>query len=61
VKDESEGFPELNNLWLTVKEFPCQNFVFRNARLQLHRPDTVGGACDYDFAALIRGYNAADA
>jgi hypothetical protein len=60
VKAASDGFPELYNLWLTVKEFPCQNFVFRNARLQLHRPDTEGSPGDYDFASLIRGYNAAD-
>lgn len=60
MNGEFDRFPELYNLWLTVKEFPCQNYVFRNARLQLHRPDTDEGACDYDFSALIRGYDAAD-
>jgi hypothetical protein len=61
VKAASDEFPELYNLWLTVKEFPCQNFVFSNARLLLHRPDTQGHSGPYyDFATLIRGYDAAD-
>jgi hypothetical protein len=60
VSVEFEGFPELYNLWLTVREFPCENFVFSNARLLLHRPDTEASRGDYDFATLIRGYDAAD-
>jgi hypothetical protein len=40
VKTEADVFSELYQLWLTVKEFPCQNRVFKNARLLLHRPDT---------------------
>jgi hypothetical protein len=57
VKTAADGFPELYNLWLTVAEFPCQNLVFKNAKLILHRSDTEGTACDYDFATLIRGYH----
>jgi hypothetical protein len=60
VKTESDVFPELYNVWLTVKEFPCQNLVFKDARLLLHRPDTEDEACSYDFATLIRGYDATD-
>jgi hypothetical protein len=60
VKTEADVFPELYQLWLTVEEFPCQNLVFKNARLLLHRPDTEERACDYDFAALIRGYDTTD-
>jgi hypothetical protein len=60
VKTEADVFPELYNLWLTVEEFPCQHLVFQHARLVLHRPDTEERACDYDFASLIRGYDAAD-
>ncbi len=57
---QADVFPELYHLWLTVKEFPCQHLVFRHARLQLHRPDTEARAYDYDFASLIRGYDATD-
>ena len=57
MQTESHDIPELYNLWLTVREFPCQNLVFQNARLLLHRPDTEAKICDYDFAALIRDYN----
>jgi hypothetical protein len=60
VKTAADGFPELYNLWLTVAEFPCQNLVFKNAKLILHRSDTEGTACDYDFATLIRGYHITD-
>ncbi|MGH8069774.1 MAG: hypothetical protein ACRERE_31930 [Candidatus Entotheonellia bacterium] len=60
MKTESHELPELYNLWLTVKEFPCQNFVFKNARLLLHRPDTEEKVCQYDFAALIRDYDPTD-
>jgi hypothetical protein len=60
LKAEAHRFPELYNLWLTVKEFPCQNLVFRNARLLLHRPDIAAKVFDYDFAALIRDYDASD-
>jgi hypothetical protein len=60
VSTESPEMPELYNLWLTVKEFPCQNLVFRNARLLLHRPNTETTVCDYDFAALIRNYDPVD-
>jgi hypothetical protein len=56
----ADVFPELYQLWLTVAEFPCQHLVFGHARLQLHRPDTEASACDYDFARLIRGYDATD-
>ena len=51
---EAHEFPELYNLWLTVRRFPRQNLSFQNARLLLHRPDTKGTVCDYDFATLIR-------
>jgi hypothetical protein len=54
VSTESLEMPELYNLWLTVKEFPCRNLVFRNARLLLRRPNTETKACDYDFAGLIQ-------
>jgi hypothetical protein len=60
LKAEAYRFPELYNLWLTVKEFPCRNFVFRNVRLLLHRPETARKIFDYDFATLIRDYDAAD-
>jgi hypothetical protein len=60
VKTEADVFPELYSLWLTVEEFPCQHLVFRHARLLLHRPDAEARAGAYDFAALIRGYDAAD-
>lgn len=54
---EAHESPELYNLWLTVREFPRQNLIFQNARLLLHRPDTEGKDCDYDFATLIRDYD----
>jgi hypothetical protein len=57
VQTESHEFPELYNLYLTVREFSRQNLVFQNARLLLHRPDTEGKVCCYDFAALIRDYD----
>jgi hypothetical protein len=60
VTTAADVFPELYQLWLTVKEFPCQHLVFSHARLQLHRPDRQAKACDYDFATLIRGYDATD-
>jgi hypothetical protein len=60
VKSDALNFPELYNLWLTVEEFPCQNLVFKKARLLLHRPDIEEKACGYDFARLIRGYDATD-
>jgi hypothetical protein len=60
VNTEALDVPELYNLWLTVREFPCQNRVFRNARLLLHRPSTETMVCSYDFAALIRGYDPTD-
>jgi hypothetical protein len=60
VKTDADVFPELYSLWLTVEEFPCENLVFRHARLLLHRPDAEERACGYDFAALIRGYDATD-
>jgi hypothetical protein len=60
VKTAYDVCPELYNLWVTVEEFPCQNLVFKNARLLLHRPDTDERASAYDFATLIRGYDAAD-
>ena len=60
MKTESHELPELYNLWLTVKEFPCHNFVFKNARLLLHRPDTEEKVRQYDFAALIRDYDPTD-
>jgi hypothetical protein len=60
LKTDAHQFPELYNLWLAVQEFPCQNLVFRNARLLLHRPDPVEKIFDYDFATLIRDYDAAD-
>ena len=57
MQTESHEFPELYNLYLTVREFSRQNLVFQNARLLLHRPDTEGKVCYYDFAALIRDYD----
>jgi hypothetical protein len=60
VSTESSEIPELYNLWLTVKEFPCQDFIFRNARLLLHRPNTETIVCDYDFTTLIRDYDPTD-
>jgi hypothetical protein len=60
LKAQVHRFPELYNLWLTVKEFPCQNLIFRKARLVLHRPETAEKIFDYDFATLIRDYDAAD-
>jgi hypothetical protein len=60
VKTEPHEVPELYNLWLTVREFPCQNLVFQNARLLLHRPETEAKVCHYDFAALIRDYDSID-
>jgi len=60
LKAEVHRFPELYNLWLTVKEFPYQNLIFRNARLLLHRPATEEKIFDYDFATMIRDYDAAD-
>jgi len=60
VSTESPEMPELYNLWLTVKEFPCQNLIFRNARLLLHWPNTETPVCDYDFPALIRDYDPTD-
>jgi hypothetical protein len=58
VTTAADVFPELYQLWLTVEEFPCQHLVFRHARLQLHRPHRDAKVCDYDFASLIRGYDA---
>jgi len=52
VQTESHGSPELYNLWLTVREFPCQKLIFQNARLLLHRPEAER-VCHYDFAARI--------
>jgi hypothetical protein len=60
VQAESHELPELYNLWLTVREFPCQNLVFQNARLLLHRPDTEANVCVFDFAALIKDYDPTD-
>lgn len=57
MQTASHEFPELYNLWLTVREFPCQSLVFQNARLLSHRPDTETKVCNYDFAALIRDYD----
>lgn len=60
MKAKSHESPELYNLWLTVKEFPCQNFVFKNARLLLHRPDAEEEVHQYDFATLILDYDPTD-
>jgi hypothetical protein len=60
VKAESNGFPELYNLWLTVKELPYDNLMFSNVRLLLHRPDVEEETCVYDFGNLIRGYDVTD-
>jgi hypothetical protein len=57
VQTESHDIPELYNLWLSVKEFPCQNLVFQDAKIVLHRPEAEAPSCNYDFAALIRDYN----
>ena len=60
MSTESPEIPELYNLWLIVKEFPCRNLVFRDARLLVHRPNTEPKVCDYGFATLIRNYDPTD-
>jgi hypothetical protein len=57
---ESQAFPELNNLWIVIEEFPYEDFIFGNVQLILHRPEGEAATHSYHFPRLIRDYDRDD-